>query len=537
MTPSNKGVADVDAPAQPTEIRPCESMDCYMQRSGNSTGNMDDKTDYPPDKIVTADIPLTIDAQVGPTPNGLQFELTPGSKATNLVWSISPTISGITMSGSGLLKGQFPAETLDTRIELLVSVKGDVEGETKTIDERTFVISPSKGNKPDVISFTHPLPGGVVTSRFGPRRPPATGASSQHGGADFAMPNRSTIDVLSAADGTVEFTGYQARGAGNYIKVKHFNAENKHLCTTVYMHLAKIYVSAGQKVIKGQKIGHEGNTGVGTGAHLHFECRLPNGTKIDPLPLINGDTTMFKETNPDNTGKAGTDYTQKSEAVLTNSNVEARQQPCPENGPDYPKDPDLKDAAPIPPADISDPYKYAWNFIMKHEVGPWWDPSGPETDPEIADGLIDTAAQKRKVGFVNHKNDRGGPTKFGVAQNFNPSVNVRTMKYSQAEAIGFNNYWSKGSVVPKNLAGTKPKTAGMLFDMNYINGAGGASSIYRKAGITDSMSDGEALQRLYEARKQHFYSLAESRPANKTFLKGWLKRADESYSYFRSYTA
>lgn len=532
IKPSSKGIDDEEEIGVTAEIRPGESMDCFMRRAGDSTGLKDDKTDYPPNKIATTDIPLTIDAEVGPTKDGLQFELTPQSTATNLKWSYTPAISGITMSDSGKMTGTFPADTHNKKLDILVTVTGDVDGVNGTVDERTYTISPAKTTRSDVISFIHPLPGARVTSKFGPRKPPASGASSKHGGVDFAMPNRSTIDVLAAADGVVEFTGNQPRGAGNYIKVKHFNTANKHLCTTVYMHLARIYVSTGQQVVAGQKIGHEGNTGIGTGAHLHFECRLPDGTKIDPLPLINGTTTVYKETNPDNTGKEGTQVEQKSDAVLTPPNVDARSEPCPE-AEDYPKDPNNKDTAPIPPADITDPFKKAWFFTMTHEVNSNWNQEAAETDDDIINGRIDTPAQRKKVGYVNNPKDNGGETKFGISKRGNPSVNIKTLTYKEAESIGFNNYWNAGSVKPSSLAQTKPKSAGMLFDMNYINGPGGAASIYRAAGVTDSMSDEETLERLYQARRQHFIKLASTKKDQATFKNGWLRRADESYQYFK----
>ena len=42
---------------------------------------------------------------------------------------------------------------------------------------------------------------------------------------------------------------------------------------TLYAHLSKIEVSAGQKVMAGEKIGEVGMTGTASGSHLHFEVR------------------------------------------------------------------------------------------------------------------------------------------------------------------------------------------------------------------------------------------------------------------------
>jgi hypothetical protein len=54
--------------------------------------------------------------------------------------------------------------------------------------------------------------------------------------------------------------------------------------TTVYAHLSKINVRAGQRVQQGENVGLVGATGWATGPHLHFEFRV-NGVHKDPLTL------------------------------------------------------------------------------------------------------------------------------------------------------------------------------------------------------------------------------------------------------------
>lgn len=513
-------------------------MDCYMRRAGNTTGMQDDKTDYEPNKIVTADIPMTASAVVT---TGFKFELTPGPTYSNVVWSATPGLVGMSLNTStGAYEGAFDQQYLGNKVELTVKVTGkstknadgsDANPAIDFTDERKFTFSPQIAKGSDTISFVQPLPGAVITSKFGPRRPPTSGASSSHGGVDFAIPGRKIDDVVAAADGIVEFTGYQAGGAGNYIKIKHLNGSNKHLCTTVYMHLEKIYVAVGQTVVAGQKIGLEGNTGVGTGAHLHFECRLPDGTKIDPAPLINGKTTISQETTADNQPK-GEQRVQDSNAVLTPSNVDAREQNCPPPE-EYPKG-EGADAAPAPAGGSA--WDAAWFFTMTHEVGPFWTKDYPN-DPEVRDGLIETAAQRKKCGFVTIPGDTGGATKFGVAQNANPSVRVSTLKYAEAQNIGYNNYWTKGSTSPKTVADRgQPKTAIVLFDSTYLQGAGGAGTVYRNSGITASTPDDEAMNKLCDAREQFFRDLIAKNPARKKFEKGWMRRIAECRSYAKSYT-
>lgn len=75
--------------------------------------------------------------------------------------------------------------------------------------------------------------------------------------------------VLAAAPGVVSSaTDLGNTGYGKYVKISHGNNEY-----TYYAHLAAYYVSAGQRVDKGQVIGTVGSSGGSTGPHLHFEER------------------------------------------------------------------------------------------------------------------------------------------------------------------------------------------------------------------------------------------------------------------------
>ncbi len=507
--------ADEDFPAQDTAIRPGESVDCYARRAGNSTGLMDDKTEYDPDKIANTDVPLDRSAGVS-----MQFRLTPNSTRTATSWTVDPIPIGVTLSQTGLLSGTFDQQYLGKRLTLRVTASDSAE-----IDTRTFTFAPATATGSNEIQFVHPLPGAHVSSPFGPRRPPTTGASSMHGGADFSLKPLPPGDVLAAADGQVTFVGFQAGGAGNYVKIKHLSGAGRELCTSVYMHLASFYVASGQQVVAGQKIGKEGNTGIGTGVHLHFECRLPDGTKIDPVPLIRGTVQVARETNPDNTAKDGTLEAQTGNAVLTQESVEARMDACPPFGPEYPADP-AGTSDPVPSAPITDPFERAWYFTMTVEVGPAWTTGSP-SDPEVAAGLIDTGAQRKKVGYVNAPGFPGGETKFGVAQGPNPSVNVQTIPYDPAKQVGFNNYWRQGSAA---LAGTKPKTAIMLFDVNYLHGNGNGKHILATAGI-DALDDAASAAALTTAREAFINGIVVKNPNRQKYLAGWLKRARASLAY------
>ena len=87
------------------------------------------------------------------------------------------------------------------------------------------------------------------------------------------------LAASAAAAGTVISAGY-AGNAGNLLVINHGNG-----LLTYYMHCSKIYVSAGQKVSKGQNVAAVGTTGNSTGPHLHFQVML-NGTPVNPANYL-----------------------------------------------------------------------------------------------------------------------------------------------------------------------------------------------------------------------------------------------------------
>lgn len=77
--------------------------------------------------------------------------------------------------------------------------------------------------------------------------------------------------IVAVEDATVEIARADAGGYGTHVRLRHADGS-----MTIYGHLTKSYVSKGDKVKQGQRIGLSGNTGYSTGAHLHFEWR-PKG--------------------------------------------------------------------------------------------------------------------------------------------------------------------------------------------------------------------------------------------------------------------
>jgi murein DD-endopeptidase MepM/ murein hydrolase activator NlpD len=112
-----------------------------------------------------------------------------------------------------------------------------------------------------------------VTSGFGQRSRPTAGASTNHGGIDYAAP--AGTPVQAQATGKVVFAGKKG-GYGNAVVVDYGNGVQ-----ATYGHLSSIDVQQGAVVASGQKVGGVGRTGVATGNHLHYRLEV-NGHAVDP---------------------------------------------------------------------------------------------------------------------------------------------------------------------------------------------------------------------------------------------------------------
>ena len=112
-----------------------------------------------------------------------------------------------------------------------------------------------------------------------------------HHGVDYAAP--SGTPVQSIGDGTVIAKGWDTKGGGNYLKIKHNSTY-----TTTYMHLKGFAkgITQGSKVKQGQTIGYVGMTGTATGPHLDFRLQK-NGTYIDPLKFKSPSAEPVKKEN------------------------------------------------------------------------------------------------------------------------------------------------------------------------------------------------------------------------------------------------
>lgn len=127
--------------------------------------------------------------------------------------------------------------------------------------------------------FCLPHPG-YITSPYGWRR------NRMHKGTDLKVQVGDSI--RSAWPGQVRIVGWDPRGYGYFVVVRHTNGFE-----TVYGHLSRPLVDEYEMVPSGYVLGLGGNTGRSTGSHLHFEIRYL-GEAMDPANVINFGTGQLR---------------------------------------------------------------------------------------------------------------------------------------------------------------------------------------------------------------------------------------------------
>ena len=167
---------------------------------------------------------------------------------------------------------------------------------------------------------------------------------------------------------------------------------------------------------------------------------------------------------------------------------------------------------------------------------------------------------KAEGGFVNHPNDRGGPTNWGITQRVydawmaknsgNPNykstiAEIQKMPVGNAITIYKEQYWNP-------IQGDKIKKfsmAAMIFDQA-VN-AGVRAAVIRAQRVLGLREDGvmgpqtlaaingadEAtfLKRYYDETVRYYNAIVANNPSQAVFINGWLKRADSLYQYGLSY--
>ena len=117
-----------------------------------------------------------------------------------------------------------------------------------------------------------------LLSGFGYRLHPIYKVRKLHTGIDFTAPRGTPIQATG--NGTVKRVERRSTGYGYNVVIDHgFGYE------TLYAHMSRIDVKAGEKVKRGQQIGTVGSTGTSTAPHCHYEV-MYKGNKVNPINYV-----------------------------------------------------------------------------------------------------------------------------------------------------------------------------------------------------------------------------------------------------------
>jgi murein DD-endopeptidase MepM/ murein hydrolase activator NlpD len=165
--------------------------------------------------------------------------------------------------------GSIDMETLKDQIKLTMESVGEIKDYLS--EQKDLYLATPKG---------WPV-AGRVSSPYGYRDHPKTGARDFHSGMDIA--SGPGTPVKATADGIVSFAGWSG-GSGNLVALEHGLD-----FSTYYAHNGSLVVKLGQKVKRGDLIAYVGSTGNSTGPHLHYEV-WKKGKALNPLNFIEGRT-------------------------------------------------------------------------------------------------------------------------------------------------------------------------------------------------------------------------------------------------------
>ncbi|MEO1179857.1 MAG: peptidoglycan DD-metalloendopeptidase family protein, partial [Cyanobacteria bacterium J06636_28] len=173
-----------------------------------------------------------------------------------------------------------------TGLELYEKAKNELPKLSELVDvsikpalEETLAAEEAKvAAYPDGLPVSGPID---ISSEYGLRRNPFGGYGYEnHEGTDFVGPYG--MDIFATADGIVEKSEYYG-GYGDMVTVDHGYGYE-----TLYAHLSKRAVEAGDRVKRGDVVGYLGNSGRSTGPHLHYGVYY-KGQSINPRNVMKMD--------------------------------------------------------------------------------------------------------------------------------------------------------------------------------------------------------------------------------------------------------
>jgi lysozyme family protein len=115
---------------------------------------------------------------------------------------------------------------------------------------------------------------------------------------------------------------------------------------------------------------------------------------------------------------------------------------------------------------------------------------------------------KLEGGYVNHPDDPGGETRYGISKRAYPHLNIKTLTKDQAKAIYKRDYWDAAE-----CSLLEPALALLYFDMAVNSGVSAARR---------TLASAPSYEQFIAARIKFYTDL----PTFRTFGLGWMRRLE-----------
>jgi lysozyme family protein len=179
-------------------------------------------------------------------------------------------------------------------------------------------------------------------------------------------------------------------------------------------------------------------------------------------------------------------------------------------------------------------FEKAINHAMIYEVGGFWNLD----EPGARDGT-----NAHACGYTNDPDDHGGETKYGIAKNGNPELDITHMDWETAKSVYYSHYWLNAKC--DKMDG---RLAALQFDGAIQHGPGTASKFIQRAlGVKDDGGIGPvtlaalSTQNVFticglvcDQRVKYYNEIVSEDPSQQRFLRGWIRRVTEMRAFVSS---
>ena len=205
----------------------------------------------------------------------IPFKSKPGPRALSVRWKQSGQPRQRLLAFT-VVRGAYRSENLKVNPGKVNPNKKDLQRAAREAREVRRIYDAASSQPDWEAAFQKPL-ASVITSPYGNRRLFNGELASYHSGVDFRAPVGTPVQTANR--GTIRLAK-NLFYAGNTVLIEHGAG-----VFTIYAHLSKMGVTAGQPVEMGQVIGWSGQSGRVSGPHLHWGVKL-NGQNVDPFQFL-----------------------------------------------------------------------------------------------------------------------------------------------------------------------------------------------------------------------------------------------------------